>query len=599
MLSDDEKGLYYNIAKSYTGKGAVIEIGPWLGSGTIQICRGLESSGCDWRLTVIDRFRWSKLYEDRYTQVGLSEGEDFKPVFLNNLESFAPRIQCITTELQSLRDAFQFDQPIEIIFIDAPKSWSLLWSVLEYLGPRLLGGARVVFQDYLHITSRQLIWLLASISQLKLSQIVENGTASTFVADGPIDDLGAQVSPSINSLSADSLLQLWEAVRAQLPEARAGEVSVGMALDLLKMGANEAALGVLDTIQDHPSKPIVLTEVDRLIRYSDKKDLVPLIQASAYLRFDIPPEDIAAGWARQAKEKSSVPAGRAVKSVRGIECKEMHEVTRLLRSPSSGLALSALYSIHHSTSLDQFRRSQAIFELAVETGTVAEALERAPLTIGKDVVELNAGYSLVGLSTVANGAKSYTSVISGYDPNQRTFAGSRAGIRVRTKHNIGSIVESIEPFRIVSDSIALEDGVADIVVVEIFGQEDPLRRALSDFTRLARPGASLWLRWINPYSWSGHGGAPRRVSEINKADPKQKAVLDWRHVSRMKSKPPTLNDVRDIVERSMVIEQWTPVLDDPMAVLRMSPEIFSSHAPLTSQDLSVAAVTLVARPKVQ
>lgn len=142
MMTEDEQALYFVTARSYRGAGSVIEIGPWLGSGTTQICRGLDASSHDWTLTVYDRFTWNSVAQRKYPEGGLQVGESFLPLFDSNLQPYRQRIMPITAELRDISSKLPISGQIELLFVDAPKSWSMLRLVLMFSAHISVQGRR-------------------------------------------------------------------------------------------------------------------------------------------------------------------------------------------------------------------------------------------------------------------------------------------------------------------------------------------------------------------------------------------------------------------------------------------------------------------------
>jgi len=265
MMSRDERALYFDVARRYGGRGEVVELGTWLGSGTFEICRGLEASGHPWHLTALDRFAWTQEQATKFPLPGLAAGDSFLPVFLGNLAPFRDRLTAVAGEIDDLPALMPLPGPVEILYVDAPKSWKLLWRVVDHIGPRLLPGATVVFQDFFHITSRQLIWLAMSIPELRLTAMTRTGTTAVFEASGPVADLAGRVPYDVRALGAAGYVRLWERVRAELPASRLGEVAVGMALDLLgRQAVAEAERVLTEGARGSARIEAVIAQVDRL-----------------------------------------------------------------------------------------------------------------------------------------------------------------------------------------------------------------------------------------------------------------------------------------------------------------------------------------------
>jgi predicted O-methyltransferase YrrM len=68
MISPEECKYYRWLGRFFTGAGAVVELGPWLGCSTVHILAGLERSPGfrDRRLHVFDDFVWRSSWMDRH-----------------------------------------------------------------------------------------------------------------------------------------------------------------------------------------------------------------------------------------------------------------------------------------------------------------------------------------------------------------------------------------------------------------------------------------------------------------------------------------------------------------------------------------------------
>jgi len=68
MISDEEAQYYEFIGSRFTGRGELVELGPWLGRSTTHIVRGLKSNPrfADRRLHVYDDFVWRSSWMNRH-----------------------------------------------------------------------------------------------------------------------------------------------------------------------------------------------------------------------------------------------------------------------------------------------------------------------------------------------------------------------------------------------------------------------------------------------------------------------------------------------------------------------------------------------------
>ena len=71
MITDEEARYYEYLGTLYEGRGAAIELGPWLGKSTRHIVRGLRKTPRFKRLYVFDDFIWRSSWMDQYVSKDL------------------------------------------------------------------------------------------------------------------------------------------------------------------------------------------------------------------------------------------------------------------------------------------------------------------------------------------------------------------------------------------------------------------------------------------------------------------------------------------------------------------------------------------------
>ena len=594
MLTDDEKALYYKVAAGYKARGAVLEIGPWLGSGTFQICSALETTGHDWSLTVIDRFVWSQIYANKYPRLGLTANADFLPNFKTNLAAFGDRVVPIAGELLEIEAIHPVaaDTRFELVFVDAPKSWRMLWSVLQHLGPHLMIDARLVFQDFFHITSRQIIWLLASVPQLRITDLVDSGTAAAFVLDAPIIDMASIAPATIEDLGVADLIALWERLKPDFEGARLGALAAGMALDLLARDAHEEARQVLEEgARDKPWSATVLADVDRLARIGDDKSRDDLQTIAIFLRTGIGPAEVAADRTlRGTKEETSRDDPFAT-----MDREALGDALAAIRSPRSAPALAITYQMQQRLRDTAATRTLLpAFEDAIESGAVTWFTDLGVDVRGLDIGEIGSGPNLHGLVCRAMGARSHVLVDAGSTPEQRTVRGERPGERVRLRQSVAQIAEIDGAMRFATDAGMIADASLDLVIVRHAG-EDALRDALATASRVLRPGGRLQLDWFNPLAWRAHGEVPREPADFDPDNEDHRRVADWRHAPRVARTIVPLANLAPMVRQAGFDDVVaTRLLDTPDILLRLTPRVRRATPGILPQDLVTTRLAITA-----
>jgi MMP 1-O-methyltransferase len=128
-LTDEEGEALYELARSCTGRGVIVEIGSWKGKSTI--CLGLGSRvGSGVRIYAVDPHA-----DYRFG--------DFKA----NVERAA--IADLVTPIASLSQpaADGFDEPIELLFVDGSHEYELVLEDFEKWVPKVVDGGWVAFHD--------------------------------------------------------------------------------------------------------------------------------------------------------------------------------------------------------------------------------------------------------------------------------------------------------------------------------------------------------------------------------------------------------------------------------------------------------------------
>lgn len=594
MLSNDEKSLYFRAARTYTGIGAVMEIGPWLGASTFQICRGLEESGHPWSLTVLDRFKWSSLYASSYPDVPLKRQESTLPLFRENLFHYAANINAIAGEIRDIEQILPLRENIELLFVDAPKSWRMLWTVLNHVGPRLLPGARIMFQDFLHITSRQIAWLVASLPMLEATEVVAQGTAVSFVLTGRMPNFAQEVPADIHQIPSARLIEFWEKLSAVLPEVRSCELAAGLALDLLERRDWDLATQVLDrAVRDSPAAPGIVAELGRLLRKSPGNAKLHLMQVLAYLRAEAPP----AALMRAVKRSEALAeADKPAAPVDTTEREAALAAAKMLGTGATAGALAMRHVAFHGLPDDiRFRRLYTALQSCIELDLPTLAESFAPLVPGARIIEIDGTLTLNAALLRALGAQSYVGLAGEADRARRTYRNPLTMARVRSPFAAIDL-EGLDPGVSFVDEIGPElSRSADLVIARPEPTADALERAIDTGLGLLKPGGRLILYWRNPRSWSGHGRAPQTVAEMKPQDAEHAKVMDWAHLAGIRASVPSLAQVRDRVERHFMVEGWADELDDPEAVIRVTPRVRRAYPKLGSADFIVRMATVTAR----
>jgi tetratricopeptide (TPR) repeat protein len=181
MLSHEEKQyLTWLTSEKFEGWGAVLDLGPWMGSSSAALAEGIRRQGNKCKVFSFDLFSWEPSYMESIAPENLKEGDDFIHLFLREIADYEPFIQA---QKQDLKKYVWDDGPIEILFVDAAKSWELTNSILKGFGHQLVPGkSRIVLQDFRHYSTHWLPAIFDSRPDIwKEMESIENGWTVSFM----------------------------------------------------------------------------------------------------------------------------------------------------------------------------------------------------------------------------------------------------------------------------------------------------------------------------------------------------------------------------------------------------------------------------------
>ena len=155
MLSHTERDYLREYASAeYSGAGAVVDLGCWLGSSTIALADGLRRHpDVTLRSTLVhayDLFIWDAWMDRISTVVGTSLEGKYRPG-----DSFLEECRRLTEPWKDNVAFYPGDLsvigwsggPIEFLFVDAMKSWALANSIIHDFYPSLIPGSSIVVQQ--------------------------------------------------------------------------------------------------------------------------------------------------------------------------------------------------------------------------------------------------------------------------------------------------------------------------------------------------------------------------------------------------------------------------------------------------------------------
>lgn len=189
----------------FCGAGRIVDLGCWFGATTAALARGLTANTLTTDNRIIeafDLFTWEawmnrhihRLPFDRAYQPGDSFLSDVGAL-LFQYRAFVNLKQC------DLQEPLSPGRPIEFLFVDAAKSWSLTASIVKSFFPSLIPGrSLVVQQDFVWyhptvVSTQMLMWYMRD--HFEFVHHVPGACSAVFLHTNPIDPMTPALSATL------------------------------------------------------------------------------------------------------------------------------------------------------------------------------------------------------------------------------------------------------------------------------------------------------------------------------------------------------------------------------------------------------------------
>jgi hypothetical protein len=199
MVSDEERQYYRYIGRFYSGRGAVIELGPWLGCSTFEIVSGMigNPNFSDKKLHVYDDFIWRPDWMNPHVPeaLRLNEYQDFQFLFEKYTRSISRYLAVEKRKIvayngnESLPQITWDNGPVEFIYADCGRTFVANEGWYSLFEPFLLPGKTLlILQDWQTHSELPVAWynqikqfVDSKGPRLQLVHELKNGGAATFV----------------------------------------------------------------------------------------------------------------------------------------------------------------------------------------------------------------------------------------------------------------------------------------------------------------------------------------------------------------------------------------------------------------------------------
>lgn len=162
MLTPAERDHLFHAARDrFTGQGAILDLGTWLGGSTAALAAGLKENRNEHaksqKVHAFDLFELNSYLKQAYPYPELADvpaGGSFLHVFQRNLAPWSTQVETHPG------DFTKYDQPlgpVELVHVDIMKNWALTNAVLRKFFRDLIPGVSMVLhQDFVHYNT---VWI--------------------------------------------------------------------------------------------------------------------------------------------------------------------------------------------------------------------------------------------------------------------------------------------------------------------------------------------------------------------------------------------------------------------------------------------------------
>lgn len=263
MTTDAERACYYRLVKEGAHRGAVVELGAWLGASSAYIAAAMRDSGTGKKAHVFDRFV-SKIGHADKVKAFFADRARSKPIPIGPaLEQFkanlGPLMDYIKPHRGEIAQIEWTGGPISVLISDAPKRVPQISAVLTRLREALVPGSIMAWQDFCHFPSYEIAACLYRLGDhIEFVEAVVPGTTLVFRVKEQWAE--AEVSPEefdLRRWTPGAIADAWDYWLRFVPAEKAALFRCGAAMFLCGIGSPTEAVKTLAAVLDDDAEAVM------------------------------------------------------------------------------------------------------------------------------------------------------------------------------------------------------------------------------------------------------------------------------------------------------------------------------------------------------
>lgn len=264
MTTDAERECYYRLTKDAAGKGAIVELGAWLGASTAYIAAGIRDSGEQAKVHVYDCFKSKpghigkvKAFFDKEGISGRAPVGPCLQTFKDNLGSLNEFVEPHQGQIEDLKWG---SEKIALLITDAPKRVPAISNVLTKFKDALQPGSLMAWQDFCHFPSYEIPACLYRLRHhLEFVEAVVPGTTLVFRVklQWEADEVSLDAL-ALNRWSIDEIIVAWAYwLNGKIADEKKALFRCGAALFMCDIGQPKAAVDWLSDFYTNDAEAIL------------------------------------------------------------------------------------------------------------------------------------------------------------------------------------------------------------------------------------------------------------------------------------------------------------------------------------------------------
>lgn len=245
---EEQDYLAYYAREHFSGQGAVVDLGCWLGSTTISLATGLERNpnAASHTVHAFDTFRWQSWMEPYAGEFAekLHPDDSFLEEFQRRTALYSAHITIHEGDLTCL----PWDKgPIEFLLVDAMKNWALASAINKNFLPAVIPGRGLVMHQDFKFWGCP--WIHLTMYRLRESFILERDLESSpgtmFRLVSPIESHHVKNGLTALDYTMSEIQAAYEHWRSCLRGSQVFLLDCAQALAFCLADANDEALKIL------------------------------------------------------------------------------------------------------------------------------------------------------------------------------------------------------------------------------------------------------------------------------------------------------------------------------------------------------------------